>query len=485
MTDETRDERRDETGREEAPDAAEPAAAGRPDEDLDEEDIAEEEGGGGKLGLIIIGLLVVGLLVVAYLNKRSYEGRTGARDTDTDNVAAPPRLPGLPAEEPPKQPRLSVEEWYRQALERHRRFALQQVFQIGERFYTLGKPTRVTPERRDIGWLFDTTRLAEGVEREHFFPRLLSFGPVYADSFTPLGLPDGVKGVYEPAGETKLDDETGGLCLAVGDGAKFYPFRFLNWHEVVNDTVGGMPVVVVWSSLAQALLALDRRLDGKTLTFGSAGPVYQGAIVIYDAETRSLWSPVTGRGLTNVYADRTLKPLQVYTARWKFWREKHPHAEALVGTDPEQKQIDYRRNLQLPSPDYRRLRAPAHPVEGYDVQKEAIPMRAVVIGVEAEGRRRAYPYGLAVETGHISDKLGETAVVLDYEKETGILSAADAEGNPLLYRTMYWITWKGNFPDSDFYTPPREATDAGPSAPAPDEGAPREGPAEKRPAGEP
>lgn len=28
--------------------------------------------------------------------------------------------------------------------------------------------------------------------------------------------------------------------------AKAYPIRILNWHEVVNDTVGNMPVVVTF-----------------------------------------------------------------------------------------------------------------------------------------------------------------------------------------------------------------------------------------------
>lgn len=36
------------------------------------------------------------------------------------------------------------------------------------------------------------------------------------------------------------------IGVAVGEEAKAYPIKILNWHEVVNDTVGGAPVVVTF-----------------------------------------------------------------------------------------------------------------------------------------------------------------------------------------------------------------------------------------------
>lgn len=31
-----------------------------------------------------------------------------------------------------------------------------------------------------------------------------------------------------------------------GDEAKAYPIKILNWHEVVNDTINGIPIVVTF-----------------------------------------------------------------------------------------------------------------------------------------------------------------------------------------------------------------------------------------------
>jgi hypothetical protein len=36
------------------------------------------------------------------------------------------------------------------------------------------------------------------------------------------------------------------LGVALEGEAKAYPLRILNWHELVNDSVGGRPVVVTW-----------------------------------------------------------------------------------------------------------------------------------------------------------------------------------------------------------------------------------------------
>jgi hypothetical protein len=36
------------------------------------------------------------------------------------------------------------------------------------------------------------------------------------------------------------------LGVALNGEAKAYPVRILNWHELVNDSVGGRPVFVSW-----------------------------------------------------------------------------------------------------------------------------------------------------------------------------------------------------------------------------------------------
>ena len=43
-----------------------------------------------------------------------------------------------------------------------------------------------------------------------------------------------------------LKDSDRVLGVSWNGEAKAYPVRILNWHELVNDTVGGRPVLVSW-----------------------------------------------------------------------------------------------------------------------------------------------------------------------------------------------------------------------------------------------
>jgi hypothetical protein len=36
------------------------------------------------------------------------------------------------------------------------------------------------------------------------------------------------------------------LAVVIGGESRAYPIALLSWHEIVNDTVGGMPLVATW-----------------------------------------------------------------------------------------------------------------------------------------------------------------------------------------------------------------------------------------------
>ncbi len=57
----------------------------------------------------------------------------------------------------------------------------------------------------------------------------------------------------------------------IGGEARAYPLRILHWHEVVNDVVGGVPIVVTYGSLTDSVRVFDRRVGGATLRFGASG----------------------------------------------------------------------------------------------------------------------------------------------------------------------------------------------------------------------
>ncbi len=62
---------------------------------------------------------------------------------------------------------------------------------------------------------------------------------------------DGIPAILDPqfvqADEAAfLSDEDMVIGVVEGQTAKAYPLRILNWHEVVNDQIGGKPVAVTY-----------------------------------------------------------------------------------------------------------------------------------------------------------------------------------------------------------------------------------------------
>lgn len=165
--------------------------------------------------------------------------------------------------------------------------------------------------------------------------------------------PDGIPPIDEPtfqrgAAVDWLEGGEGVLSLTVGDHSRAYPIRVLIWHEIVNDTIGGVPVAVTYCPLCNSALAFDRRLGERLFTFGTSGKVYLSDLVMYDRQTESLWSQIEGRAIAGRLAGKQLERLPIQTVTWNQWRKSYPRGYVLAR--PQGSGRDYGKN----------------PYEGYD-----------------------------------------------------------------------------------------------------------------------
>jgi hypothetical protein len=50
-----------------------------------------------------------------------------------------------------------------------------------------------------------------------------------------------------PANEVRgVRDSDQVLGVSIGGESRAYPIPFLSWHEIVNDSVGGVPIAATW-----------------------------------------------------------------------------------------------------------------------------------------------------------------------------------------------------------------------------------------------
>ncbi|MCY4479390.1 MAG: DUF3179 domain-containing protein [Rhodospirillales bacterium] len=99
------------------------------------------------------------------------------------------------------------------------------------------------------------------------------------------------------------------ISFVVGDDERAYPLQILIWHEIVNDTVGDVPITVTFCPLCNSAVVYDRRVGDAVLDFGTTGKLRNSDLVMYDRQTESWWQQFTGEGIVGVYTGTALKRL--------------------------------------------------------------------------------------------------------------------------------------------------------------------------------
>ena len=135
---------------------------------------------------------------------------------------------------------------------------------------------------------------------------------------------------FEPVAEVDLPDREPVIGVAIGDDIRAYPLRILTWHEIVNDVVGGVPIAVTFCPLCNAAVVFDRRVDGRTLEFGTTGKLRNSDLVMYDRETESWWQQFLGEAIVGAMTGKRLKFLPARIESYARFRDRAPDGKVLV-----------------------------------------------------------------------------------------------------------------------------------------------------------
>lgn len=234
--------------------------------------------------------------------------------------------------------------------------------------------------------------------------------------------PDGIPSIdvpsfVAPAAVDFLAENEPVLAIDIDGDARAYPVQILMWHEIVNDTVAGIPVAVTYCPLCNSAVAYDRRIDGRVLEFGTSGSLWNSALVMYDRQTETLWSHFTGQAIVGELTGIELERYPVATVPWGAWRDAHP--EGLVLSLDTGFDRDYGRN---PYPGYDDVTSEPFLFEG-EVDGRYTAMTRLV-GIEAGGAALGVPLVHLQDVRVVNGSLGEEPVVVFWEP--GAASALDA-----------------------------------------------------------
>lgn len=135
------------------------------------------------------------------------------------------------------------------------------------------------------------------------------------------------------AGEARIGDAELVIGAEIGGEARAYPVNLM-WgpeSETLNDTLGGTAVAATWCPVAHSGVVYERTVGGKTLDLGTLG-LERGVFKLYDRQTRTKWSQVSGAGETGPMSRRALRKRESVLTTWGQWRKLHP--DTTVFFDP-------------------------------------------------------------------------------------------------------------------------------------------------------
>ncbi len=253
----------------------------------------------------------------------------------------------------------------------------------------------------------------------------IQWGGVVLDGIPALDNP-----TFIPATEADYltpDDVVFGLSIH-GD-SRAYPLRIMDWHEMANDVVGGVPVSLAYCTLCGAAIAYDGRgSDGVTYTFGSSGFLYRSNKLMYDRQTFTLWNQLTGEPVLGklVESDLRLTILPVVLTTWEAWQAQHPATQVLSletgyfrPYEPGAAYADYFAAPDTMFPVWQRERSLFAKEHVYAVRLNDIP--------------KAYPLTLLEEEGVINDQVGDTRLVVVMAGERLFVEGNSARGGRYTY----------------------------------------------------
>jgi hypothetical protein len=232
----------------------------------------------------------------------------------------------------------------------------------------------------------------------------IQWGGVVVDGIPALDDPKMIPA--DDADYLKSREPVFGISLN-GDN-RAYPLRILDWHEMANDIVGGVPVTLAYCTLCGAAIAYDGRApNGRTYTFGSSGFLFRSNKLMYDRQTRTLWNQLTGRPVLGdlVGNDLELKILPVVLTTWEQWLGRHPDT-VVLSLD-----TGHRRNY-VPGAAYGHYFSNDTTMFPVWQRSGLLPDKSRIFALRVEDIPKAYPVDRLLSERVVNDTIGSTPIVL-------------------------------------------------------------------------
>lgn len=253
----------------------------------------------------------------------------------------------------------------------------------------------------------------------------------------------------QPAGKADwLPDHARVIVLEHNGEAVGVPLVILNWHEIVNMTLGGEPVAATYCPLCDSATAFSRRLPDPTpddpdatvtLEFGVSGALYNSNVLMYDRQEMGLWSQLAMGAVTGPRTGTALRMLPVRLLPFGEFKKSHPGASIVSDKTGHARNYDWDKR---PYQDFFSHDRTLVPVRGIG---DVLPKKTLGVGISTGERAWFVPVS-AVEKREITVETPDGPVRVR-KTDAGVF--VDAAPGSVRTAQSFYYAWSAFYPETE------------------------------------
>ncbi len=275
---------------------------------------------------------------------------------------------------------------------------------------------------------------------------------------TPGPAKDGIPALTNPqvtpvADANHVDATARVIGVTIDGESRAYPIRILEYHEVINDQLGDTPIAVTYCPVADSVVVMDRRIDGRVLEFGVSGYLYQSNVVLYDRSDHAMWPQVGLAAASGPLVDRVMN----HVTSWQIttfdqWRDEQPQSTVVS--------FDTGHDRDYTVDPYSMYHGDPMMMFPVSMRDRRLDVWARIIGVKLGDTTRAYGMDMLRASaelagdpdGIVTDQIDGQTIRLGVEPNTGTVRLIETPQDAKVAHA-FWFVWASHHPDTEIYRP--------------------------------
>jgi len=210
------------------------------------------------------------------------------------------------------------------------------------------------------------------------------------------------------------------IVVEINGIVKAYSLNILTMHEIANDIIGGVPILVTYCPLCNSGIVYNRTVEyqgeEEILEFEASGMLRNSDMVMLDRKTETLWQQLTGTAIVGSYNKVELIIIPSIIISVEEFFNRYPKGQLLSKkTGFKQSEDQYGRN------PYQKYDAKENPISYFfstsNVDKR-LPAMERIVDIEHMGEYKIYSFTSVAKNGVINDTFKTKNVVLFYKSGT-------------------------------------------------------------------